>query len=116
CSAPANLALRSGVDVRNAGPDMDLRATPSIWAYARKAGYRTALIDGQTTGAPQNLLLPPERALIDEVETVGDGIDTDRAIARRINARLKAPGRSFTYAVLRGVHFQYRDHVPPGAL
>src|SRR5690606_29953941 len=56
CSAPSNLALRSGVDVRRAGPDMDLRGTPSVWAYARKAGYRAVLIDGQTTGVPQNLL------------------------------------------------------------
>src|SRR5690606_1545958 len=61
CSAPSNLALRSGVDVRRAGPRMDLRTTPSIWGYARKAGYRTILIDGQTAGAPQNLLLAPER-------------------------------------------------------
>ncbi|HEY6814105.1 MAG TPA: hypothetical protein VI168_01070, partial [Croceibacterium sp.] len=31
CSAPANLALRSGVEVRTAGPATDLRRTPSIW-------------------------------------------------------------------------------------
>lgn len=116
CSAPANVALRSGVAVRRTGPDMDLRATPSIWGYARKAGYRTVLVDGQTAGAPQNLLLAPERALVDEVVTMADGIDTDRRIAARLNRRLKAPGRSFTYALLRGVHFQYRDHVPPGML
>ena len=48
CSAPSNLALRSGVDVRDAGPHTDLRKMPSIWGYARKAGYRTELIDGQT--------------------------------------------------------------------
>lgn len=116
CSAPANVALRSGVDVRQAGPKMDLRATPSIWGYARKAGYRTVLIDGQTPGAPQNMLLPPELELIDEVEAMDHGIDTDRAIARHLNAQFRKPGRSFTYAVLRGVHFQYRDHVPPGTL
>src|SRR5690606_23742977 len=78
CSAPSNLALRSGVDVRRAGPDMDLRRTPSIWAYARKAGYRTVLIDGQTSGVPQNLLLPPERALIDTVIPAAGSLDTDR--------------------------------------
>ncbi|MGX7894111.1 sulfatase-like hydrolase/transferase [Tsuneonella sp. HG222] len=116
CSAPANLALRSGVDVRRAGPGLDLRRPPSVWAYARKAGYRTMLIDGQTTGAPQNLLLPPERALIDDLRSMAQGIDTDRRIAALLNRQMKAPGRSFTYAVLRGVHFQYRDHVPPGTL
>lgn len=116
CSAPANMALRSGVDVRHAGPGMDLRTTPSIWGYARKAGYRTMLIEGQTKGAPQNIMLAPELALIDEVVNMAGGIDSDREIAARLNAQLKAPGRSFTYAVLRGVHFQYRDHFPPGTV
>lgn len=116
CSAPSNLALRSGVDVRKAGPAMDLRRTPSIWGYARKAGYRTVLIDGQTSGAPQNLLLPPERALIDEVIPAAGALDTDLRIADRINRQLRAEGRTFIYAVLRGVHFQYRDHYPAGLI
>lgn len=116
CSSPANVALRSGVDVAAVSPQTDLRATPSIWGYARHAGFRTRLIDGQVTGAPQNLLLDPERALIDEYLPAADGIDTDRAIARAINRDLKRPGKSFTYAVLNGAHFQYRDHYPSGSL
>lgn len=116
CSAPSNVAMRSGVDVRHARPTIDLRRTPSIWAYARKAGYRTVLIDGQTSGAPQNLLLPPERALIDEVMNVDDGMDTDRAIAARLNAMMKDDVKSFIYVILRGVHFQYRDHFPAGLI
>jgi len=114
CSAPSNLALRSGVDVRHAGPSTDLRRTPSIWGYARKAGYRTTMIDGQTSGAPQNFLLPPERALIDEVQSAAGGIDTDLKIAVTLNRQLRGPARTFTYVVLRGVHFQYKDHFPPG--
>jgi hypothetical protein len=116
CSAPAQVALRSGVDVLNAGKATDLRRTPSIWAYARAAGYRTTLIDGQTAGAPQNLLLPPERALIDDYRPMVGGIDADLKIADALNAQLKRGGKSFTYAVLRGVHFQYRDHYPKGAV
>ncbi|MBV1917183.1 MAG: sulfatase-like hydrolase/transferase [Sphingomonadaceae bacterium] len=116
CSAPANVALRSGVDVRRVGPQTDLRTTPSIWGYAKAAGYRTQFIDGQTTGAPQNLLLEPERKLIDQFESAAGDMDTDHAIASLLNRQLKAGGRSFTYAVLRGVHFQYRDHYPPGTV
>src|SRR5690606_16960102 len=116
CSAPSNLALRSGVSVRDAGPTMGLRRTPSIWAYARKAGYRTVLIDGQTSGAPQNLLLPPERALIDAVIAAAGSLETDREIASRLNRQLRGGERTFTYAVLRGVHFQYRDHYPAGSI
>lgn len=116
CSAPANVALRSGVDVAAVSPRTDLRATPSIWRYARKAGFRTRLIDGQVSGAPQNLLLDPERALIDDYVPAASGIDTDRAIARAINRDLKRPGKSLTYVVLAGAHFQYRDHYPAGTL
>lgn len=116
CSAPAQVALRSGVDVRRASAATDLRTTPSIWGYAKAAGYRTMLIDGQTSGAPQNLLLTPERALIDDYRPMVGGIDTDLKIADALNAQMKRGGKSFTYAVLRGVHFQYRDHYPAGAI
>lgn len=116
CSAPAQVALRSGVDVRRARPEMDLRGTPSIWGYAKRAGYRTLMIEGQTAGAPQNLLLPPERALIDDYRPMVGGIDTDLMIADALNAQMKGGGKSFTFAVLRGVHFQYRDHYPSGAI
>ncbi len=116
CSGPANLALRSGVDVRNAAPGMDLRRSPSIWAYAAGAGYRTRLIEGQMAGAPQNYLLEPELELIDDYVTAVGGIDTDREIAALINKQLQDGQPTFTLAVLRGVHFQYRDHVPSGSL
>jgi hypothetical protein len=116
CSAPAQVALRSGVDVRHASTATDLRATAPIWAFAKAAGYRTALIDGQTSGPPQNLLLPPERALIDDYRAVAGGIDADLKIADALNSRMRSGERSFTYAVLRGVHFQYRDHYPAGAI
>lgn len=116
CSAPAQVALRSGVDVRRVTAASDLRRTPSIWAYARAAGYRTMLIDGQATGAPQNLMLPPERALIDDYRSMVGGIDTDLQIADALNAQMKRAGKSFTYVVLQGVHFQYRDHYPAGAI
>lgn len=116
CSAPAQVALRSGVDVRRTSAATDLRATPSIWGYAKRAGYTTMLIDGQTAGAPQNLMLAPERHLIDEYRPMPGGIATDLAIADALNAQMKGTAKSFTYAVLRGVHFQYRDHYPRGAI
>jgi hypothetical protein len=116
CSGPAHVALRSGVEVRRIGPATDLRRMPTIWAYARNAGYRTMLIDGQVIGPPQNMLIGTERVLIDDYVGAAAGIDTDRGIARMINERLRADERQFIYAVLRGVHFQYGDHVPKGML
>ncbi len=116
CSTPSNVALRSGVNVRSVSNKTDLRRTPSIWGYAAKAGYATQMIDGQVSGPPQNQLLAPEQALIDDYQNAAQGIRTDLAIARLLNARLKNDDKQFTYAILRGVHFQYRDHYPEGAL
>ncbi|WP_337658927.1 sulfatase-like hydrolase/transferase [Sphingorhabdus sp. Alg231-15] len=116
CSTPSNVAMRSGVNVRTVDNRTDLRRTPSIWAYATKAGFATSMIDGQVTGPPQNLLQSPERALIDSYQNAASGLKTDLTIARSINASLKSDGKQFTYAILRGVHFQYQDHYPKGAL
>ncbi len=116
CSTPSNVALRSGVAVRSIDSATDLRHTASIWGYAAKAGYTTIMIDGQVSGPPQNLLLQPERALINRYESAADGIKTDLKIARSLNKDLKTDGKQFVYAILRGVHFQYRDHYPAGTL
>lgn len=116
CSAPAHVALRSGVDVINVDGDTDLRQTPSIWGYASKAGYKTTLIDGQVSGPPQNLLLAPEAGKIDDIQSVASGIQTDLTIAKDLNARLRTDDKEFVYAVLRGVHFQYSDHYPDGSV
>jgi glucan phosphoethanolaminetransferase (alkaline phosphatase superfamily) len=114
CSAPANVAMRSGVNVRTANSKIDLRATPSIWSYAKKAGFQTVLIDGQTTGATQNLILDPERRLIETYIPAKQGVDTDRKIADMLNGLARKSGRRFIYVVLSGAHFQYRDHYPAG--
>ena len=116
CSTPSNVALRSGVNVRNVHEKTDLRRTPSVWGYAAKAGFSTMLIDGQVSGPPQNLLLPPEKALIDHYENAANGMRTDLEIARSLNASLKTAEKQFVYALLRGVHFQYRDHYPKDML
>lgn len=112
CSTPSNVALRSGVNVRTVTDALDLRTTPTIWGYAQKAGYRTYMIDGQAVGAPQNMLEGSERAMVDEYKSMANGIDTDKNIAAALNALMKKPGKKLIYVVLRGVHFQYFDHIP----
>ena len=74
------------------------------------------MIDAQKAGAPQNLLFAPERALIDDYRATPGGIDSDAKVAHALNRDLKKPGKTFTYVVLRGVHFQYRDHYPRGMI
>jgi hypothetical protein len=116
CSAQSNAALRWGVDVERVNEKTDLRTVPTIWAYAKTAGYRTTLIDGQVKGQPQNLLWAPEMALIDEIVPALSDIDTDRKIAADLNQRLRADGRQFIYVVLRGAHYQYESNYPQGEL
>ena len=112
CSAQSNATLRWGVNVLTVSRTSDLRKTPTIWAYAKAAGYRTSLIDGQVNGAPQNMVWPPERKLIDEYIPALAGIDTDRHIASRINRLLRVNGKEFVIVVLRGAHYQYESNYP----
>jgi hypothetical protein len=116
CSAPSNAALRWGVNVAKIGARTDLRTAPSIWAYARAAGYRTTLIDGQVRGSPQNMIWDPERALIDTYLPASNGIETDREIAQKINQVLRSDKKEFIYVVLRGAHYQYHSNYPAHAL
>lgn len=114
CSAQSNAALRWGVNVEQLSASTDLRKNSTIWAYAKKAGFRTVLLDGQVYGNPQNYLWSPEKSLIDEVASMAAGLDTDRKLALRLNGLLKSEGREFVYAVLKGMHYQYYSNYPDG--
>jgi glucan phosphoethanolaminetransferase (alkaline phosphatase superfamily) len=117
CSAASNALLRWGVEQsRIQKPGYEPRSNPTIWAYAKAAGYRTSLIDGQSTGALQNYLGPKEFALIDEFVPASKGIDSDRHIAAKLNEILRRPGRQFVYVVKRGVHFPYEMNYPAAEL
>lgn len=117
CSAASNALLRWGVEKSRVGtPGYDPRTNPTIWAYAKAAGYRTSLIDGQSDGAMQNYLGTKEFALIDEFVPARAGIDSDRGIADKINEILRRPGPAFVYVVKRGIHFPYEMNYPKGEL
>jgi glucan phosphoethanolaminetransferase (alkaline phosphatase superfamily) len=70
------------------------------------------LIDGQVSGAPQNLIWGNEKKLIDKVVSAKDGIDTDKKIAQTLNGLLRDGRRRFVYVVLRGSHYQYASNLP----
>jgi glucan phosphoethanolaminetransferase (alkaline phosphatase superfamily) len=116
CSASSNAALRWGVNVTLVDTHTDLRKAPTIWAYAKQAGYQTTLIDGQVSGAPQNMVWKPERALIDDFIPAKGGIDADHVIAEKVNIMLKRPGSDFIYVVLRGAHYAYESNYPKNFL
>lgn len=112
CSAQSNAALRWGVNVTSINPNSDLTQTPTIWGYALKSGYKTVLIDGQVSGAPQNMIWPPERLLIEEFSPAKSDNLTDKKIAKLINEILQRDGKHFIYAVLKGAHYQYHSNYP----
>jgi glucan phosphoethanolaminetransferase (alkaline phosphatase superfamily) len=117
CSAASNALLRWGIErSRLAEPGYDPRTNPSIWGFAKAAGYKTALIDGQSKGAMQNFLSSGEIEMIDEFITADVGIESDERIAAMLNQRLKQPGRELIYVIMRGSHFPYDKNYPSGTL
>ena len=93
-------------------PDYDPRTNPMVWGYAKGAGFRTVLIDGQSQGSMHNYVNTKEFALIDEFVAADSGVGTDFRIAALLNERLARPGREFIYVVKRGAHFPYEMNYP----
>jgi hypothetical protein len=116
CSAPSNALLRWGFRADELLQRHDPRSWPTIWAYARSAGYQTVYIDGQRRGAYQNYMRRNEARLIDTTISLSADIDTDAQIADAARKLLVAPGRTFIYINKLGAHFPFRDHVPKGSL
>lgn len=119
CSAAANSMLRWGFNAKSLLSGEDPRLAPPIWAYARAAGFETWLIDGQRNGAYQNFMRAKEAQLIDHHTGVDEGVYTDAAIARKLSALLRQPGRRIVYVNKKGSHFPYPERYPqekyPGA-
>lgn len=117
CSASSNALLRWGLQRAAIGqPGYDPRTNPTIWGYAKAAGFRTTLIDGQSKGATQNFVTSGELALLDEFVGTDIGMETDRHIAEMLRDRLRRPGRELIYVVKRGSHFPYEMNYPAGTV
>ena len=116
CSAATNAAFRYGA-ARRSYLD-DLATKPSIWRYAKKAGYRTIYIDGQRhNGGLMNLMTPEELADIDEhIQLPADTrpMDRDIEIARRLRRIVGLDERAtFVFVNKMGAHFPYEGKYPP---
>ncbi len=64
CSMQTNVSLRFGAQKHNFKER--IARDPSIWAYARNAGYRTVYLYGQRGGYNENFMTDAERAEIDD--------------------------------------------------
>src|SRR5439155_22726321 len=84
CSATTNVAFRYGATKTHYL--QDIRINPSMWRYAKKAGFRTVYIDGQRHhGHLHNLMTAEEMADIDQfiqLDTELKPVQKDRRIAQ----------------------------------
>ena len=116
CSLGSNLTLRHGgtredYHVRNA-------AGPTIWQYAKAAGYRTVYLDAQRTGgAFQNGMDASEAKHIDRFVQFGDVdvIDRDHAVAARLSELLRDEVRDVIVVNKIGAHFPVQAKYPESA-
>ncbi|NQD35903.1 sulfatase-like hydrolase/transferase [Permianibacter sp. IMCC34836] len=114
CSAASNLSFRYAV--RRASYQRDEATRPSLWAYAKAAGYRTVYLDGQRTNRElQNFMSAQELGEIDELIQHDDTTvarDKDMILVEKLKALLARPERLYIYVNKNGVHFPYEGKYP----
>lgn len=114
CSETSNVSMRFGVTRKNYLGD--LATNPSLWEYAKKAGYSTSYLDAQRHGRGlQNFM--DERELLEVDRFVQLPSDTpadqkEQEIARRLLQILSEPGSHFVYLNKMGCHFPYEGKYP----
>jgi glucan phosphoethanolaminetransferase (alkaline phosphatase superfamily) len=115
CSAESNQILRYGPNLNDF--ERTFRTNPFIWQYAKKAGYKTIMIEGQAAkGKLNNRMNGMELSFIDQF-MYSEGkysYEKDMDITKKINTLLSSQGSEplFILAVKKGLHFPYNDKVP----
>lgn len=118
CSNYSNAILRLGASRTDVVGSIN--SSPSIWQYAKRAGFRTVFIDGQSgfiknPGRLQNFMTMQEASDIDEFVTFDEGVplpDLDFRVLAEIRKRLASPEPVFIYANKNGAHFPYDEGYP----
>lgn len=117
CSNYSNAILRFMASRRDLTHTVN--TNPTIWQYAKQAGYRTVFIDAQAgviknPGLLQNFMTVKEKADIDAFHLIQD-VGSDKADFRLIDIvkeELSKPGPVFIYANKNGAHFPYDSAYP----
>ncbi len=113
CSAGTNIILRYGGTRRTYL--RNIASMPTIWSYAKAAGYHTVYIDAQLTGGHlSNSMTKTDLKKIDEFIQF-DRVplrDRDQKIARIIVERTQNDRPEFIIANKIGAHFPVNDKYP----
>jgi len=118
CSHYSNAILRFGgnrADLINS-----VQRNPTIWQYAKQAGFRTVYIDGQASmvknnpGFFQNFMTVTEASYIDELIRIKDTSleEVDFKLLDAIKDELSQDVPTFIYANKNGAHFPYDTGYP----
>jgi glucan phosphoethanolaminetransferase (alkaline phosphatase superfamily) len=117
CSHYSNALLRFAAARRDT--IRSVRTNPTIWEYAKKAGYRTVFIDAQgglnkNPGLLQNFMSVREKQSIDGFYAI-EGVtpaEADFKLLEILDRELKSPQPVFVYANKNGAHFPYDKTYP----
>jgi lipid A ethanolaminephosphotransferase len=121
CSHYSNALLRFGAkedDVSRA-----ILSQPTLWQFAKKAGFRTVYIDGQAgfnrnPGKLQNFMTAAEASDIDGFYALGENIPTPRLddhVLDIVMSEVKSGRPVLIYANKNGAHFPYDEGYPESA-
>lgn len=117
CSNTSNAILRFGASRKDVTGSIN--TNPTIWSFAKKAGYRTVYIDAQAGGITnpglmQNYMSMAERQDIDSFHALRDvsSAEADFRLSEIVAAELAKPGPVFIYANKNGAHFPYDAAYP----
>ena len=123
CSHYANSTLRYGTNSHS--PRESLLTNPTIWAYAKEAGYSTTYIDAQRRmGQLQNFMSPNERKQIDKfiqfdsvdaVERSNEFVHKDESAAEQISKSLTGKNSQLIIVNKEGAHTPYEGKYPESA-
>ncbi|MDB5192424.1 MAG: hypothetical protein JWQ96_1987 [Segetibacter sp.] len=119
-SAGTNLSLISGM-LQTELPDVDFKAflKPSIFQFAKSAGYKTFLLDAQTVGGNlQNYLTPKDLRFIDGLFQPGHEYPSvayylrDSILAEKMVEIANSNTPTFVYVNKAGAHWPYHTNFP----
>jgi len=121
CSHYSNAILRFGAARTALG--RPVLTNPTIWQYAKKAGFETVYIDGQAgfnrnPGKLQNFMTAEEARDIDSFNPLDEKIappDLDDRLLDIVLKDINSDKRTFIYANKNGAHFPYDNGYPASA-
>jgi glucan phosphoethanolaminetransferase (alkaline phosphatase superfamily) len=112
CSNYSNAILRFAAARSDLGHKIN--TNPTLWQYAKAAGYRTVYIDAQAGNVKnssqlQNFMTPEELRFVDQVYRLSDvePKNADFKLLDIVEQELAASGPVFIYANKQGAHFPY---------